>query len=256
MEHTRACPYVAIEGYFEVISARMSNLNEENTLLKHKVDVLEGMMQAMRREMASVKSALGPWCRSDGQISTTIHRNSVDSEPYGNSTFGVGSSTAPLSPQPIPRPDHIRTQSMASVYDPISPHLDDLAPYFPPELTSPEQPSSTSRNLIHTHVAPINLSGSLEGSFGSLREDLVSLSDSLDSLARRQDIAQANESRRINEELMSMRGNIHGLRMQVHRIMMDRNAQVTGRGGDLEPFEGNTGPFFYPGALPTPFTKL
>jgi len=63
--------------------------------------------------------------------------------------------------------------------------------------------------------------------------------------------------------VMSLRANVHGLRMQVHAIMMDRNAQATGRsdanilGGDgAWPPQAR---FYYPQAISQPgqsITKL
>jgi hypothetical protein len=55
----------------------------------------------------------------------------------------------------------------------------------------------------------------LEGSLAGLRESIVTLTGSVDSLARQHDIALTNETMKLNEELLSLRANVHGLRMQV-----------------------------------------
>ncbi|KAG8999119.1 hypothetical protein FRB90_012146 [Tulasnella sp. 427] len=76
-------------------------------------------------------------------------------------------------------------------------------------------------------VAPLNLSGSLEGTLASLRSSIVSLSQSLESLERKQDIMLTTETLRMHEDVGSLRAIVHGLRMQVHNIMMDRNTYFT-----------------------------
>ena len=55
----------------------------------------------------------------------------------------------------------------------------------------------------------------MEGSLAGLRESIVTLTGSVDSLARQHDIALTNETMKLNEELLSLRANVHGLRMQV-----------------------------------------
>lgn len=66
-----------------------------------------------------------------------------------------------------------------------------------------------------THIAPLNLTTSLEGSLAGLRESLVTVAASVDSMGRRNEIALSNEVMRLGEEIMSLRANVHGLRMQV-----------------------------------------
>ncbi len=66
-----------------------------------------------------------------------------------------------------------------------------------------------------TPVAPLNLSTTIEGSLSGLRESIVTVSSALDSLGRRQDVILAAEAMRTNEEIMSLRAIVHGLRIQV-----------------------------------------
>jgi len=138
---------------------------------------------------------------------------------FGNSTE-TGPSTEPAS----------RTTPL----DNTTP-TDPLAQYFPPEtISSPgEDPmaplfdAAYPRLAPSSPVAPLNLNTTLEGSLASLRNSIVTLAASLDSESRRHDIALATETLRVNEEVMALRAIVHGLRMQVHQIMMDRNSQVT-----------------------------
>jgi hypothetical protein len=95
---------------------------------------------------------------------------------------------------------------------------------FPSVLRFPEMPNVSSRRPTHsthsalpssTAVAPVDLSGTLEGALSSLRGSIVTLSASIDSLGRRQDIALTTENLRMNEEVGALRAVVHGLRMQV-----------------------------------------
>jgi hypothetical protein len=205
-------------------------------ILRYKVEVLEGVMQTMKREMRAVKTALGPWYRPEGP-----HTSYPPSEPLlpdhlsTARRFAIGA-------------DNIPHQSPNTSHDPFTPPTpltnvdpDILAPYFPPETdprpfdlrptrhslsqlgdTNPAHPHShaynSSRPVSQNPVAPINLSTTLEGSLSGLRESVVSLTASVDSLARRNDIALTNETLRLNEDVMSLRANVHGLRMQVRTV--------------------------------------
>ncbi|KAL4248179.1 hypothetical protein ABKN59_007895 [Abortiporus biennis] len=97
--------------------------------------------------------------------------------------------------------------------------------------------SQQSTPIITSPIAPLNLSTTLEGSLSGLRESIVGLSTSLESLSRQHEIALTTESMRTVEEIRSLKAVVHGLRMQVHAMMMERNSQVTGR-----PFQVVDGP--------------
>lgn len=229
--HTRSCPYEAIKGFFFINSAQMSALSTENAALKHKIQALESVVQTMRREMQTFRSILGPWFQSDvqGQVPpiTAPPLNAFDQLTL-SATLAPPSSrnTAPIPPSVDQR----------EVIFPMGHHheVDALALYFPlaPEQhTFPEShnhprsrrslsggivdPQMLQRALPLTPVAPLNLSTSLEGSLSGLRDSIAAVSASVDSLARRNDIALTNESMRINEELGSLKYAVHGIRLQV-----------------------------------------
>ena len=206
-------------------SSRMSALTDENTILKCKVEALEGLVQTMKREMQTVQSALGPWHRPGGSYPALSRQMSSSEQSF----------------QTRARPRSIGSPPGAGPYTPFSPSphastSDALAPYFPPEADetlpwlerrlnfhmSPNgsTPSSdVNGRLPHTPVAPVNLSTTLEGSLAGLRDSIVTLSASVDSLARRHDIELRNETLRANEEISRLNYTMHGLRMQVSRLL-------------------------------------
>jgi Cdc6-like AAA superfamily ATPase len=67
----------------------------------------------------------------------------------------------------------------------------------------------------HPPIPPVNVDATLEESLHTIRNSVVMLSDSLDSLSRRQDMHFTTEMLRMHEEVASLRATVHGLRMQV-----------------------------------------
>nr|GAT56275.1 TRAF-type zinc finger protein [Mycena chlorophos] len=271
-EHIPTCPYAALAGFFALHRTEQAQLAQENNILRHKIAALEDTLFSQRRELQSVKDALGPWYRPDGP---------------GFPGIGLGIATDDL-------PSDERQQLSSGFGDAAPP--DDLAAYFPSEAAAatPSNRATESQQqhlrpavvslgasagtpgagIARQYIAPLNLSTSLEGTLVGMRESVVSLGSALDSFGRRADIALSNETMRLNEEIMSLRASMHGLRMQVHTIMMDMNSQVTGRNPEMLQRQqhlhsasasiandGGSWPppsmprFFFP-AQPTPGTKL
>ena len=218
--HLLTCPYESIKGFFAVNASRLSTLEAENVMLRQKVDRMETVLAAAQREVDSARSSLGPWFRPSGSQPPAltppprperIQRRRM-SVPLNTASFGfpveADESEAPGYPQTgffddaIPVNTSPTQSSSAEV--PIS-------PYFP-ALTDSAQPMSS---YAYSRVAPIDLSTSLEGCLTSLRNSIVTLSTSLDSLERRQDISLATETLRMHEDVASLRAIVHGLRMQV-----------------------------------------
>ncbi|KDQ57784.1 hypothetical protein JAAARDRAFT_156781 [Jaapia argillacea MUCL 33604] len=83
-----------------------------------------------------------------------------------------------------------------------------------PQLLSSAPSSSSSV----TAIAPLDLSSTLEGTLSGLRESVISLSNSVESLTRRNDIALNTENRMRNEEIRSLKVALNGVRMQVCNI--------------------------------------
>ena len=209
----------------------MALLVEENDVLKRRVDTLETLQRVNGRDMQAVKVALGPW-----------YHNSQSAIPERYISTELPPS---LQPSSASTSHHMGEENLGEIgpSPALSGHPDALAPYFPAEDEIPDFPRSppvhsTNRppnsysatfgqgwdpsassglrqTLNNNAVAPLNLSTTLEGSLEALRQSIVTLSTSMDSLGRRSDIALTNETFRINEEMMSLKANVHGLRMQV-----------------------------------------
>lgn len=238
---------------------------EQNMLLRHRVETLEGAMQVMKKEMHAVKSALGPWYRTPRHsigARPTRHRASLrpeGGEVIAEATNGnagtlqdapdEGSSNGSSNVQPRVMHTHVqgsghgRAMPLAGEIvenggDEISEGAGDpLAGHFPTigdfggllshNGTLMQQQQQTIGGVgggpgglrinpgAVTRVAPLDLGTNLVGTLEGLRESVVGVAAGIDSLGRRSEIALANESLRLGEEVVSMRAAVHGLRMQV-----------------------------------------
>lgn len=269
--HLGSCPYHAISGFFAINKSRLSVLEDENTVLKRRVDTLEAHSRMVGCELQAIKRALGPWYHNSLGLNPQLHLSTelpYELQPSSASTSqnGHNEHTRPsvdnISQSPLDHPD-----ILASFFPNEDPP-DLPRPPAPPRITSNSSATSNqgwdsyngsntgTRPNLHNVVAPLNLSTTLEGSMEALRQSIVTLSTSLDSLGRRNDIALSNETYRINEEIMSLKANMHGLRMQVHAILMDRNAQVIRRVQDVQDSWTTPQRFAGPVQPPGPGTKL
>uniref|UniRef100_D8QCH7 RING-type domain-containing protein n=1 Tax=Schizophyllum commune (strain H4-8 / FGSC 9210) TaxID=578458 RepID=D8QCH7_SCHCM len=225
-EHIPSCPFEAIKGFFTMNDNRFSEVLGDNLLLRQRIETLEHTVKTMRHELDVMRAALGPWYRPESVMNLR--------SPHP--------PQRPLSSVPTMQTHEPHAYTDEGTADP-------LASYFPPADDIPIDSAAQQRALrrastdYSTHaststtsavVAPLDLGSSLEGALVGLRESMVTLAASVDSLGRRSEIALTNESMRLNEEVMSLRAALHGLRMQVHAIMLDRNSQITGRTNEGE----------------------
>ncbi|KAF4567522.1 hypothetical protein EYR40_006524 [Pleurotus pulmonarius] len=266
--HSISCPYEAIKGFFALNQERISAITGENAILRQKVDTLERQLHATKQDVQITTAALGPWYRSPRICPPITQRAAVDlpidAQPSSASPSNYSANRSPpfpaantggLPPNIIPAdpfaPFFPRPDASEQFNSSSPPELQSLNQFPGRRIVSGSTPNGgDAMRPAQNSVAPVNLSSTIEGAFESLRESVVTVTTSVESLARRNDIALTNEALRLNEEIMSLRANIHGLRMQVrissrgsilesnpaskvHAIMMDRNAQVTGRSNDF-----------------------
>ncbi|KIY62830.1 hypothetical protein CYLTODRAFT_438788 [Cylindrobasidium torrendii FP15055 ss-10] len=244
--HISSCPYEAIKGFFIIHKDTTAALKEENALLQAKIDALQGHLRATTRDLQVAKAALGPWYTNAvnrTEAGLPIHHPPRSRAPTSASLNPATSPQPPLpgprasistlgSDAPNPAPASVTPTHVNATPGPSNTSHDWRAHSSrpSPNISHNWDPSSlTARSIARDVVAPIDLGTSLEGSLHGLRESMVTLSTTVDSVGRRSEIALTNETVRLNEEVMSVRAHLHGLRMQVHAIMMDRNTQVTGR---------------------------
>ncbi|KAG8981533.1 hypothetical protein FRB95_007944 [Tulasnella sp. JGI-2019a] len=253
--HLPTCAYEAIKGFFAIHEDRTKSLLQENADLKRTVSDLENKVVSQQRDLECAKVRLGPWFKlptqqgaghtSSGSMDSADASGGVGaapqriemrrrlSVPLNSAIFAVEDSNsrrnrAPSLSQTNSPPESNSQQTGDGPSLDVS--FDDTFSTF-----SSPNPNSTPTNPLYLRtysnnpVAPLNLSSSLEGTLTSLRQSIVSLGGSLDSLERKQDIMLTTETLRMHEDVASVRAIVHGLRMQVHNIMMDRNIYFNNR---------------------------
>jgi hypothetical protein len=214
--HSGVCPYEAIKGFFAIHAKGMADLRVENIALREHVSTLKAHIQVLHQDVATAKQVLGPW-----------HKPEVP----------------PSAPQPISTPSGMavpmeRATSRRRLSNPLScgilgflnrPSEDgDLLnspPFssYPQGSLPPTHGESLSVSVLNdftrsqpqSPIPPVNFNTTLEGSLNSLRNSIVQLSASLDTVSRRQDMNFTTEMLRMHEEVGSLRAIVHGLRMQV-----------------------------------------
>ena len=251
--HLASCPYETVRDFFPLNNSRLSSLTAENILLKHRVEALEGMVHTFKREMQAVKTALGPWYRLDGANRSTVLATSdtpSNTQSTSSRRFSMHDAAAISSLSSVRRqeftamvPDSSAVPDVLAPYFPPAAHASPLqqqldqqhlrdiharhrhsasvahfadlgATYYQhPSIHHANFPRPISQN--HSSVTPIDVGTTLEGSLKSIRESIVTLSTSLDSVTRQQDLALTNETLKLNEEVTSLKVIMHGLRMQV-----------------------------------------
>ncbi|KAJ1304528.1 hypothetical protein OPQ81_005669 [Rhizoctonia solani] len=232
---SRSCAFEPLKPFLALTQSRVASLERTVSELKQQLD--------------ATKKSLGPWYRPAGappstepepprfefrpligrrRVSSPLHTSMFqfdDAEGPANSSgaagagnrrrAGSGSSALRQAISGTTEPDPAPTPDLS--FDPFS--------YILP----PSPTSSSARTEAVPYIPPLNTNSSLEHTLSTLRNGLVSLAASLDMAERRQEVVVTTETLRMHEEVGSMRAIVHGLRMQVSALVMERNAALMGR---------------------------
>ncbi|KAI8150180.1 hypothetical protein BJV82DRAFT_586172 [Fennellomyces sp. T-0311] len=89
-----------------------------------------------------------------------------------------------------------------------------------------------------------------------LKNDLETVSSNLASLELKQNVALMTETFRLQEELQSVRAICHGMRMQMHYLMMDRRGTASISGSDTASSSNINASTDGNGATPGPLSRM
>lgn len=158
---------------------RVSRLTEQNVLLRHRVDTLEGAVQFLRKEVAMVRTVLSPWiqnCASSSAQPSTVSSTRRASPARSNATQGSNflphqSLSQASQNAPGGAPDSTENESgNTPFHDNRTIDHNDLASYFPADdevrvrrSTGPEPNQSQrhrpSNGHMHHHSVPAVVPG-------------------------------------------------------------------------------------------------
>ncbi|KAF8705909.1 Zinc finger, C3HC4 type (RING finger), partial [Rhizoctonia solani] len=229
------CPFEKLKPFLAITQSRIASLEHTVSELKLQLD--------------ATKNSLGPWFRPAGAPPSTepepprfefrplVGRRRVSS-PLHTSMFHFDDSDGALSGTAAANAGNRRRagsgssalrQAISGSTEPDPAPTPDLTLDPFSHILPPSPTNSSARIEAVPYIPPLNTNSSLEHTLSTLRNGLVSLAASLDMAERRQEVAVTTESLRMHEEVGSMRAIVHGLRMQVSALVMERNVAMMGR---------------------------
>ena len=218
-----ACPYEPIKECLTRYDGRIFEVESENFALRTRVGGLESGMEEMRGMLEGIKAGLGTYFV---EPTRSTDRNSSTRPTNGTGRLAVDQIT-PLSASPSVSDDHY----LQEFYDEF------VAPIYPTPTPPPLTIQSTS------HTTPSLLTTTLD----SISTSLASLHQELSNIESRRngDLFIADETRgQFAEELGSIKGVVHGMRMQMHHLLMEFTRMTGGRGmfaGGINQSQGGGG---------------
>ncbi|VDC00397.1 unnamed protein product [Peniophora sp. CBMAI 1063] len=258
-QHINSCPYGRLEGFFTIHDSRAARLEEENQVLRIRLDATEGLVRTLLADMAALKSSLGPFFLAD-----------VPAQPA-------------LQPEPSPS-GLLGSPAMQHEQANTSPRNSaDIASYFPPALPSSPTYADTQPAVASPGTSPRSDSDAAPRPTRNppqpipLHKHVSSLISSMDALigdqeAYRRDTDAAHAQ--LVNEVGALRATVGGLRMYTSELSQTVGALVAERGGLPDDGGGLGGPpvgslpwlgrtygspsygpgFSHPGPLAPPFT--
>jgi len=214
--HSGICPYEAIKGFFAIHAKEVVDLRAENIALREQTSALKTHIQVLHQDVATAKQLLGPWYRSEIPPSAPqpISAPSGMTVPLERANNRRRHSN-PLSCGILGFPDRTSEDGDLLNSPPLSFYSQGNLPLIRGEGSSVSVLNDFTRSQPQSPIPPVNFNTTLEGSLNSLRNSIVQLSASLDTVSRRQDMNFTTEMLRMHEEVGSLRAIVHGLRMQV-----------------------------------------
>jgi len=214
--HGGICPYEAIKGFFAIHTKEIADLRVENIALREQVSTLKAHIQVLHQDVATAKQLLGPWYKPEIPLSAPqpISAPPEMTVPLERTTNRRRHSN-PLSCGILGFLDRPSEDGDLLNSPPFSVYSQGSLPPTRGESLSVSVLNDFTRSQPQSPIPPVNFNTTLEGSLNSLRNSIVQLSASLDTVSRRQDMNFTTEMLRMHEEVGSLRAIVHGLRMQV-----------------------------------------
>ncbi|KAF9418001.1 hypothetical protein BGZ94_009811 [Podila epigama] len=192
--HIPQCPYESIRGFLEQNKQRMESLEQENKHLRAIFHDMRPQIQQLRDQMDSLSESI--------QLMT------------GPGSFGDGVGSNQNWFNPPPGASHHRGHdSITSGYDVHSGEN---------ELRGLDRSNSIGVESLASNTGTLDSHELLISENERIRSELETLTAGLASLELKQNMAIMSESMRMQEEVQSLRAVCHGLRMQMHYLLLDR----------------------------------
>jgi hypothetical protein len=214
--HIPQCPYEAIRGFLELSKSRMEALEQENQQLR-------GLFHGMKPQVQQLRDQVG-------QLSESVQLFSHQEQQIGGVGGGFGQSMLGYMDMGYrnyhnnPQQQLYRNDSFDEGAGEGGDHEDEMRAALAMERRN---------NSIGAESMISNGGPGVRGSVADTQELLISenerirseietLTAGLASLELKQNMAIMTESMRLQEEVQSLRAVCHGLRMQMHYLLLEQ----------------------------------
>ncbi|KAK4054644.1 DNA mismatch repair protein [Microbotryomycetes sp. JL221] len=225
------CPYEPIKDYLDSQHSRLVELESDNSMLSARCTNLENDMSDMRQLMSALRSNMGSFFpvlstnqeqqRTSNLLPPSVATAATGVPPASSTLPAFTSSQQPLSVSP----------TVGSHLSPRSPQADPFA--FLPLDDTIHTASSHSTTTGSDAIINQSSTSSLPSTIASLQQNIANLSATVTSFETRQSTNLVNETIRIQDDVQSLRAIVHGVRMQMHYVMMELNRLTGGGGGNI-----------------------
>ncbi|ORZ16666.1 hypothetical protein BCR41DRAFT_322178 [Lobosporangium transversale] len=228
--HIPQCPYEAIRGFLELSKSKMEALEQENQHLRGIFHDLRPQVQQLRDQVGQIQESLQLIAEQEQEQAAGSNINNSG----GGISFGTLGGFMDMNyhqyqhrPQFSPRIDRRESYDLVSVNG-----VDN-------EMEMERQRASTMNRNNSIGAESMMSSGAGAGGVMTpgnaaeahellisenerIRSEIETLTAGLASLELKQNMAIMTESMRIQEEVQSLRAVCHGLRMQMHYLLLEQ----------------------------------
>lgn len=217
-DHLSSCPYHAIKGFFDIEKRKYDVLLAENDVLRSQNESVLHAQQTIYRDLALIRSAIGPW----------FHNVPDSSPPTAHQIPDPHDSQAEFSTLERMTPTSTDQTGLDSNFPNMRVADFPLGVSYSTNSCPMSQIADSSTSFRPAIPPPLDSAKSIYENFCDLHTAVTALSSNLASLARLQNQSLNAETFRLNDELASLRVILHGIRLQMNSVLMERNLQLAG----------------------------
>lgn len=212
--HIPQCPYEAIRGFLEISKTRMESLEQENKQLR-------GMFHDIRPQVQQLRDQVGELAESVQLMTQQEQQQAADGGSgggYGGAVGMYGYMDSMYQHQGSRQPMLSRNDSydMVLAGDGIVDNENEMRIMDRNNSLGAESMVSTGGG------AAMDAQELLIAENERIKSEIETLTAGLASLELKQNMAIMTESMRMQEEVQSLRAVCHGLRMQMHYLLLEQ----------------------------------
>lgn len=224
--HIPQCPYEAIRGFLEISKAKMEALEQENQHLK-------GLFHDLKPQVQQLRDQVGQMAESLQLLMQQEQQQAAGGVGGSNSFGGTGAGMLGFMDMNYQQFQHSHPLSQQLIMDRNSYDSYDI-PGPIDEIVNEGGMRVLHRNITYGAEPNGNNNGGLNGGTPAdahellisenerIRSEVETLTANLTSLELKQNMAIMTESMRLQEEIQSLRAVCHGLRMQMHYVLLEQ----------------------------------